>query len=552
MLLQAQNASKEKETETFERIKQDLLQKGISESHIAIKTSNKDEIKGIDLLSKTCAIRYIITVDALKEGWDCPFAYILASLANKTSEIQIEQIVGRVLRKPYTKPQKDLLLNMSYVITSSNKFQEVLDKVVKALNHQGFSKDDIKKVSIENFIPPPIFTFSSNITNTTNSYSADSEDFEPSQVNESETAILVKEAEALAQEDNEQQKALENANTKPAPNGIKDEITYLPMKPQFREVASQILLPQFFIKIPKMSAFGSDEERFLDWEALLKGFSLEKQSVDIPFDKIVIDLYEIDIERQSEQESTYSLAKASEQLQREYMEAFAKISEEGKKSNLLRTLTQKLGKLPPFSEGDLRNYIKKVIETFKPDELNKVFSKQGDYTEKIKIHILNLATAYAEKQFYKKIETEEIYLKPYFKLPEKLNFKENASIKKSLYEQVGKINEEEKAFISLIASLENVLFWHKFENRGRNNFLLNACFTNHYPDFLIVTKNNKKIIVEYKGNDRDNSDSENKNKLGEKWQGLAGKEYRYFMVFQSRELTGTYHLDSMKEVIGAL
>ena len=48
-----------------------------------------------------CDVRFIITINALKEGWDCPFAYILASLADKSSAVDVEQILGRVLRQPY-------------------------------------------------------------------------------------------------------------------------------------------------------------------------------------------------------------------------------------------------------------------------------------------------------------------------------------------------------------------------------------------------------------------------------------------------------------------
>lgn len=67
---------------------------GIPEEQIAIKTADIDEIGNTDLMSERCPIRYIITVNALKEGWDCPFAYILASLANKTSKVDVEQILG--------------------------------------------------------------------------------------------------------------------------------------------------------------------------------------------------------------------------------------------------------------------------------------------------------------------------------------------------------------------------------------------------------------------------------------------------------------------------
>ncbi|MDE5945765.1 MAG: DEAD/DEAH box helicase family protein [Oscillospiraceae bacterium] len=88
-LFQAQPKTKS-DSETFEKIKTKLLEMGIPKNQIAIKTSKIDEIKGKNLLSPNCEIRYIITVDALKEGWDCPFAYVLATVANKTSKIEVE------------------------------------------------------------------------------------------------------------------------------------------------------------------------------------------------------------------------------------------------------------------------------------------------------------------------------------------------------------------------------------------------------------------------------------------------------------------------------
>lgn len=79
VLFQAQPRTDE-DNVTFDKIKQQLMDVGIPENHIKIKTANKDELKGIDLMSRDCEVRYIITVNALKEGWDCPFAYILAHL----------------------------------------------------------------------------------------------------------------------------------------------------------------------------------------------------------------------------------------------------------------------------------------------------------------------------------------------------------------------------------------------------------------------------------------------------------------------------------------
>jgi type III restriction enzyme len=95
-------------------------------------------------MSKDCPVRYIITINALKEGWDCPFAYILASLADKSSAVDVEQILGRVLRQPYVMKHNFPLLNLSYVLTASSKFLDTLDNIVKGLNKAGFSDKDYK------------------------------------------------------------------------------------------------------------------------------------------------------------------------------------------------------------------------------------------------------------------------------------------------------------------------------------------------------------------------------------------------------------------------
>ena len=121
---------------------------GIPENQIKIKTANIDELKGLDLMNKECEVRYIITINALKEGWDCPFAYILASLANKSSAVDVEQILGRVLRQPYVQKHKSFQLNLSYVLTASAKFNETLQSIVKGLQESGFSEKDYRKVDI--------------------------------------------------------------------------------------------------------------------------------------------------------------------------------------------------------------------------------------------------------------------------------------------------------------------------------------------------------------------------------------------------------------------
>ena len=42
----------------------------------------------------------IITKSALQEGWDCPFAYVLCSLAASSNLKAMTQLIGRILRQP--------------------------------------------------------------------------------------------------------------------------------------------------------------------------------------------------------------------------------------------------------------------------------------------------------------------------------------------------------------------------------------------------------------------------------------------------------------------
>ena len=90
VLFQAEPKTKD-DNATFECVKSMLLEKKIPEEQIKIKTADKNELQNVNLLSKDCPVRYIITVNALKEGWDCPFAYILASLADRSSSVLLQK-----------------------------------------------------------------------------------------------------------------------------------------------------------------------------------------------------------------------------------------------------------------------------------------------------------------------------------------------------------------------------------------------------------------------------------------------------------------------------
>jgi len=121
---------------------------GIPSEQIAIKSSEKDDIEGIELLAKDCQIRYIITKHALQEGWDCAFAYILTILTNPGSELSITQLVGRILRQPKARKTKVKELDESYVFCFRPRATEILENIRKGFEGEGLG-DLAGKVVVE-------------------------------------------------------------------------------------------------------------------------------------------------------------------------------------------------------------------------------------------------------------------------------------------------------------------------------------------------------------------------------------------------------------------
>ncbi len=127
-----------KDTDQAEQIKRYLIDKNqILEDSIKKKLSNNDELKNINLADPLCPVDYIITKDALKEGWDCPFAYTLTILANRESHNDLTQYIGRVLRQPYAKRTCIEDLNQCYIFCHFKNVTDTIQAIKKGLEEEG-------------------------------------------------------------------------------------------------------------------------------------------------------------------------------------------------------------------------------------------------------------------------------------------------------------------------------------------------------------------------------------------------------------------------------
>ena len=138
VLFQAQPRNQEVTTEVLKKHLMAVEQ--IPEERIAIATGDQRGLDGHDLFDPKCRIEYVITVEALKEGWDCSFAYVFCSVSRIQSATDVEQLLGRVLRMPYAQRRKSDALNRAFAHVSEPSFGAAASALVDKLVAMGFDE----------------------------------------------------------------------------------------------------------------------------------------------------------------------------------------------------------------------------------------------------------------------------------------------------------------------------------------------------------------------------------------------------------------------------
>ena len=545
---------------TFDRIKQNLISFGIPEEQIKIKTANKDELKGLNLMSEQCPVRYIITVNALKEGWDCPFAYILATLANKTSTVDVEQILGRILRQPYATRHANELLNISYVFTCSNDFRQTIEKIIASLQKAGFSRKDfreIEKISPEQ--PQPIVW--GDLFGNTEVINAESEteDDVMEMTNEeveyfkqelqnttgsiTEIENIQEQAKQLSQEYDKQIDETSNYDDPLA--GIMPMEKYYSINVEYQDVASGMNLPIFYTKA-SASIFSEEEWIPLEKSMLSKGFNLSTQDTNVDFTVIRPQGTTIDIAESGDIPVRRNNQRAIDLIRSQYVDKSAT----DKKEMLAKQIAH-LIRIDSIPEPNIKDYVSKVIERCDADEINSLIDNMYNTRDAIQNKIESLLKEYQANTFKSWFDRARIDVRPHYTFIDKVIFtsKELQGIEKGLYAKEENVNNFEYDVISAIADNENVFFWHR--NPDRKGFCLNG-FINHYPDFIIRMKSGRTILVETKGDHLVNDDSLNKIKIGNRWAAMAGNNYKYFMVFENKQVEGAITVKQLLQYLNEL
>lgn len=532
---------------THETILETLLNDyGIDRSEIAVHTSGHTELKNIDLMLKDCPIRYVITVEALKEGWDAPFAYILASVGDINSPTAVEQILGRILRLPYAKRKHYEDLEKAYAYVASTKTTEVIKNLRDSLVNNGFEELEANL----------------NISFSHNSNQA-SDVVLGGLFEERETKLESFDIEAIP----EKFKSYINVNHKEKMFSI---IKLIPPKEE----------EEFKKAICK--AVNNEEDRkkilsILEKPPILLNFNkpfslsrllIKRESELFEFDKSIL-LEEIEwTEKEILQYAKLDENEFNIAVKRELAEL--DISDREKiqvrylhdiKENLFTTNGESL----KLNENDLTRLILKHIDhndlqTIGSRQLTKfvyavvlylakdrnmdiIELKANIYllTEVIFNKIKDIESNLIKKKYQSlindasvwEIDPNRIFTFDTNNYPTQSPDKELSSyFTKHYYKLVDKLNNEELEFAKYIDKLEEVECWiRNIDRNPQYSFWLQTSTDRFYPDFVIQLKNGKVLVVEYKGKHLQNEDTAEKEKVGLMWASLSDQT-GFAMVFK--------------------
>jgi type III restriction enzyme len=149
VLFQAEPVNGQVTAEALRKHLEEVLH--VEPRRIAVATGKERGLEGVNLFDPKCAIEFVITVEALKEGWDCSFAYVFCTLQKVRSNRDMEQLLGRVLRLPYARPRKADILNRAYAHVCAAETAQVANQLADRLVAMGF-----EEIEAAQFVQPQL------------------------------------------------------------------------------------------------------------------------------------------------------------------------------------------------------------------------------------------------------------------------------------------------------------------------------------------------------------------------------------------------------------
>ena len=247
--------------------------------------------------------------------------------------------------------------------------------------------------------------------------------------------------------------------------------------------------------------------------------------------------------------STPKVFKMSDIDQRYFKEQFPRLSSQQKMDTCKDILYKSVKKIDTIEDGELKSYINLIVDSMETETIGALEKAPMGFAARIKAYVEALLDQHYQKVFSDWIETGKITCEPSYKLPKSIApLKSTSTFGGSLYQAEEEVNGFEYEMVMALTSLDNIKWWHR--NISKREFCINA-YINHYPDFIVMTKSGKIVLIETKGDHLENAETRQKLAVGRAWQSLAGANYRYYMVFQNKDLNldGAYHFEKFMDIL---
>lgn len=532
---------------TVEVVKQHLMeQENVPEEEIKIATGSQKELDGIDLFDRSCKVNYVITVEALKEGWDCSFAYVLASLQSVNSAKDVEQLLGRVLRMPYAKARKQEALNKAYAhIVAENFAQAASTLKDKMVQNMGFERLDTASLVVPQVplnlmggsgtapksVPMPDCVIELPQVPDTQNWTPEVK--QAVQIKEtSQGATLVIKGDLPAEELSQVEAFIANTVPAKARESVKQQFD------AHRAVRQAIRAPAqlgvSFASIPQLCLNLDGHLEVVERETLadLGGWSLLDKPVQLQGFAIqeTVNSFEIDV---NAERVKYRML-AAEQL------GLNDVGSQTTEQGLVRWLDMELRR-PYLSQLDLQAYLVKIVAHLIHDrsigltalvrakyQLAQALDKEIE-----RLRQLAIGQGFQARLFEMTVPTGADLAHYGFRFepgryPARQCYQGSYEFQKHFYPQIHDLREktpagrttEEFRCAQVLDAHSKVKHWvRNIDQQPKFSFWLPTATDYFYPDFVAELTDGRVLVVEYKGEPyKTNDDSREKRQVGEQWE----------------------------------
>lgn len=543
VLIQAEKINQEVTVEVIEKYL--VEEEKIDRSRIAIATGSQRELDGINLFDKNSTIDFVITIEALKEGWDCSFAYILCSVASTQSAKNVEQLLGRVLRMPYAKRRAQNELNRAYAHVSSSTWKHAAAQIHDHLVDMGFDEQEAQEsIRLQRGEPQGKLPFGYDYWGElpVASFSAESAPDLSDLPEEERSKIEIKPLPSGGVNISIKgvpSKAAENLVLKKLSGKEKTAFQKTMEIRRFQEAKKDcpalkglpFVIPQLCFELDGETELAADDVymsggwRLCDFSPELSGFQIKEEN----------DRYLIDIQGSRVVEKHLG----QEQTRLNLDDLKKSWSEDQIVSWLDRHLYQQ-----DIRQADLCGFIRKSVRHLR-DERGISLSLQQRFIYMLQ-KALSLRITECRKEAFKKgyqsalfapdalVRTDDAFVYEFQRetYPAHWHYSGSYQFSKHYYPNVAELKDEGEEFdcAKCIDQNPDVKYWVR--NLERRGFSLPVSSGQFFPDFIAVLKNDKILVVEYKGEHLAALESEKeKAEIGKLWEEKSdGKSLFLFAV----------------------